>query len=293
MRVQVTFESAHIAGVQGLDGAVAVVHQDVRPLRGTGAHADWRLNGFLSRLLLGGKFAGEPGEWLLVHTQGRLPFTHLFLVGMGRREQRDAKLVRQAIEGIAAKVALAGLHAFAIDLSEVAGDDLPASEAMMLFLETLGQAYPEDELSDPPYRPAIEVEERNRARVEAARRRRADLLAARARLEAKRLAEAAEDDGDDGDDGDDEDAPRHAADRPIAGGLPDAPDETVDTEEAAAPEELPDPDSLPDPALEARPERTVKVVFVGSADRLAELRRGLQDAAGSGSTGALDVSWSR
>ena len=289
MRVQVTFESAHLATVQGLDGAVAVVHQDVRPMRGSGAHADWRLNGFLSRLLLGGKFAGEAGEWLLVHTQGRLPFTHLFLVGMGRRDHRDPTLVKRAIEGIAAKVALAGLHAFAIDLSEVAGDDVPAAEAMMLFLESLGQAYPEDELSDPPYRPAIEVEERNRARVDAARRRRADLLAARARLAAKQAAEPEPAEDDEADEVADAAAPA----RPIAGGLPDAPDETVDTETDEAPPELPDPDSLPAPALEARPERTVKVVFVGGADRLAEMRRGLQDADQAGSTGALDVSWSR
>jgi hypothetical protein len=85
-----------------------------------------------------------------------------------------------------------------------------------------------------------------------------------------------------------------AADRPIAGGLPPAATEdAVETESSSAPEELPDPDSLPAPALEARPERTVKVVFVGTADRLAEMRRGLQEADHSGSTGSLDVSWSR
>lgn len=288
MRVQVTFESANVASVQGLDGAVAVVYQDDRPMRGTGAHADWRLNGFLSRLLQGGKFAAEAGEWLLVHTQNRLPFTHLFLVGMGRRGQRDAKLVRQAIEGIAAKVALAGLHAFAIDLTEVAGDDVPVSEAMMLFLETLGQAYPDDELSNPPYRPAIEAEERNRERLDTARRRRAELLAARARMAAKQALDAREADAEEAADAE------ATADRPIAGGLPPAATQgAVETESSSAPEELPDPDSLPAPALEARPERTVKVVFVGTADRLAEMRRGLQEADYAGSTGSLDVSWSR
>jgi hypothetical protein len=293
VRVQVTFESANVASVQGLDGAVAVVYQDDRPMRGTGAHADWRLNGFLSRLLQGGKFAGEAGEWLLVHTQNRLPFTHLFLVGMGRREQRDAKRVRQAIEGIAAKVALAGLHAFAIDLTEVAGEGVPASEAMMLFLETLGQAYPDDELSNPPYRPAIEVEERNRERLDTARRRRAELLAARARMAAKQALDAREADDDEADDEEAADA-EATVDRPIAGGLPPAAtQDAVETESSSAPEELPDPDSLPAPDLEARPERTVKVVFVGTADRLAEMRRGLQEADHAGSTGSLDVSWSR
>ena len=282
MRVQVTFESGHVASVQGLDGAVAVVHQDVRPMTGTGAHADWRLNGFLSRLLVGGRFAGEPGEWLLVHTQGRLPFMHLFLVGMGRRDQRDPRLVRQALEGIAAKVALAGLHAFAIDLGEVAGDDLPLSEAMMVFLETLGQAYPEDELSDPPYRPALEAEKRNRSRVDSARRRRAELLAERARLAAKRALEP--------DDPEDESIESEAPERPRAGAIPEA---VAPAEPAPEAEALPDPDSIPEPDLEARPERTVRVVFVGSADRLAEMRRGLQDADEAGATGALDVEWSR
>lgn len=277
MRVQVTFESAHVASVRGLDGAVAVVHQDVRPMRGTGAHADWRLNGFLSRLLLGGRFTGEPGEWLLVHTQGRLPFTHLFLVGMGRREQRDPTLVRRAIEGIAGKVALAGLHAFAIDLTEVAGDEVPLAEATTLFLSALGQAYPEDELQDPPYRPALEAEDRNRERIDAARRRRADLLAERARLAAQRAQEPDEDDL--------EEEPAEAPERPVAGALPDPP--------APAPEPLPDPESVPAPVLEDRPERTVHVVFVGPSDRLASMRKGLQQADREGTAGGLDVRWSK
>jgi hypothetical protein len=284
MRVQVTFESGHVASVQGLDGAVAVVHQDVRPMTGTGAHADWRLNGFLSRLLAGGRFAGEAGEWLLVHTQGRLPFTHLFLVGMGRRDQRTPALARRAIEGIAAKVALAGIHAFAIDLSEVAGEEVPASDAMMLFLETLGRAYPEDELSDPPYRPALEVEERNRTRIAAARRRRADLLAARARLAAKRAVEADDDENEEIED---------ASERPIAGGITEGSSPDAAPEPAVEAEPVPEPASVPDPALEARPERTVHVVFVGAADRLAEMRRGLRDAEAAGTSGSLDVQWSR
>ena len=172
MKLNVTFETGHPGQLDGLDGAVAVVFQDERPLTGLAARADWRLNGFLSRLLVDNRFTGDRGEWLLVHTQGRLSFTHLFLVGMGRRASRTAANSKRALEGIAGKVALAGIHRLAIDLTEVIPQEMAPEDAMVVFLEALSNAYPEDELSDPPYQPALDVRQRNEDRLLAARQRR-------------------------------------------------------------------------------------------------------------------------
>lgn len=284
MKLQVTFETGHPARIEGLDGAVAVVWQDQRPLRGLAARADWRLNGFLSRLVIGDKFVGKAGDWLLVHTQGRLPFSHLFLVGLGRTEEHGKERAKAALEGIAGKVALAGLHAFAVDLDEVTGGYLDADEAMVTFLDALSDSYPEDEFADPPYLPAFQVRERNDERVSSHRRRRQELLEARGRWEEERRAEeaarahAALEQGGSSETSEVMDAV--AQDRPVAGHVPS---------EAQPP---PDPSELADPELEPYPERTVRVVLVGAPDRVRALREGLKRMSQEDDA-PIDVDWQR
>lgn len=284
MKVQVTFETGHPARIEGIDGAVAVVWQDQRPLRGLAARADWRLNGFLSRLVLQERFSGKAGDWLLVHTQGRLPYTHLFLVGMGRKDDHGKERAKAALEGIAGKVALAGLHAFAVDLDEVAGGHLEPDEAMVTFLDALSDSYPEDAFSDPPYLPALEARERNDERAASHRRRRQELLEARRRWEEERRAEeaarvrVAADAGDETETSEGMDAA--PASRPVAGHVP---------EQAPPP---PDPSELGEPELEPYPERTVRVVMVGAADRVRTLREGLKKMA-QADDAPIDVDWQR
>ena len=283
MKVQVTFETGHPARVEGIDGAVAVVWQDQRPLRGLAARADWRLNGFLSRLIANDRFAGKAGEWLLVHTQGRLPFTHLFLVGLGRHEEHGPRRVKSALEGIAGKVALAGLHAFAIDVDEVVAGHLDPEKAMVLFIDALSDSYPEDEFADPPYLPALEVKARNEESIASHRRRRRELQEGRRRWDEERRAEAAARarvSTEEGEELDAEGAP--AAVRPVAGHLP----------AEAPPPPPPDPESLGDPELEPLPERTVRVVFLGEVGRVADLRSALKRMA-QDEAAPIDIDFAR
>ena len=130
MKLHVTFETGHPAQLDDLDGAVAAIYQDQRPLKGLAERFDWRLNGFLSRLAMDEKFVGKPGDWLLVHTQGRLPYVHLFLVGMGKLSERSAAASRRTLKDVASKVALAGVHSVAIDLTELIPPELPAAAAV-------------------------------------------------------------------------------------------------------------------------------------------------------------------
>ena len=276
MKLNVTFETGRPGQLDGLDGAVAVVFQDERPMSGMAARADWRLNGFLSRLLVDNRFTGERGEWLLVHTQGRLPFTHLFLVGMGRKGSRTPLNSKRALEGIAGKVALAGIHRLAIDLCEVIPQEMAPEDAMVVFLEALSCAYPEDELSDPPYQPALDAQQRNEDRLDAARRRRRELQEARARWEAEHAAEAAA-------------AAAGVAERPIAGGLPEAEEEVPEPE---PPEPPPDPSTVGEPELEPSPERTIHVILMGDAGSVGAMRKALRDLSGKGDA-PLDVEWSK
>ena len=281
MRVQVTFETGHPAKTEGVDGAVAVVWQDERPLRGLASHADWRLNGFLSRLLMGDKFSGKAGEWLLVHTQGRMPFTHLFLVGMGRRDEHSVRRARSALEGIAGKVALAGLHAFSIDLSDIIGEVLSSEDAMVIFLDALSDSYPEDEFSDPPYLPALQVKERNEERADHHRRRRVELGEARRLWEGEREADAVLQTRAAQAQAASEEGTGAPPPRPVAGHVPDR--------ETPAP---PDPDSLGAPEVEPVPERTVRVVLLGEIGRVGELRQALKRMSAD-EQAPIDVEWSR
>jgi hypothetical protein len=223
---------------------------------------------------MGGKFSGERGEWLLVHTQGRLPFTHLFLVGLGRRDARTTDNSRIALEGIAGKIALAGIHRFAINLGEVVPRDMAPEDAMVVFLEALSSAYPDDDLADPPFHPALDAVQRNQDRRDAARRRRRELQEARARWEAEHAAEAAS-----------AAAAEEQPERPVAGALPDE-DDAVDL---APP---PDPSSVAEPDLEETPERVVHVVLLGDAGDVGAMRQSLRDLSGKRDA-PLDVAWTK
>jgi len=272
----VTFETDHPAKIDDVDGAVAAVFQDQRPLAGLAAHADWRLNGFLSRLAMEEKFSGALGDWLLVHTQGRLPFMHLFLVGMGKKAERSVAGSRRLLKDVAGKVALAGVHSVVLDLSELAPPEMPAEEAMVIFLEALSLSYPADELSDPPYVPALEIEDRNQERLATARKRRHELQLARQAWEAEQDEDAEQASAGD-----------EAQERPVAGGVP----EDVDSlgVNSPSPTPPPGPESLEDPDLEDRPERTIRVVFLGDSSAVGSLRKSLKRI----SSEAFDVQWSR
>ena len=51
----------------------------------------------------------------------------------------------------------------------------------------------------------------------------------------------------------------------------------------------PGPETVSDPELEERPERTVRVVFIGDANSVGSLRKSLKRL----SSEAFDVQWSR
>ncbi|MBJ96212.1 MAG: hypothetical protein CMP23_17260 [Rickettsiales bacterium] len=295
MKLQVTFETGHPARLEGIDGVVSPVYSDERPLKGLAGHADWRLNGFISRLLIEDRLVGDRGEWLLVHTQGRLPYTHLFLVGMGPRNAGSPEEVKEALRDVASKVALAGLHAFGINLSEVVGEALPPKEAMVFFLERLSAAYPDDDLSDPPYRPALEAQRRNEERLARARARRQQLVDARAAWEAEEAAQAelaagSEKDSLSGADGlEQQDEVQLAEElRPRVGQVP--PPAHSDAEGGAA--EPPHPESVEEPELEDEPERTVQLILLGDSEQLGLMRQALRDWR-SEDEGQLEVEWSR
>ena len=84
--------------------AVAFCFEGDRPLRGDAGRSDWRLCGDLSALLDGRGIRGEPGDALLVPTEGRLRADRLLLLGLGPAEgfgpDACARAVRDAVERV-------------------------------------------------------------------------------------------------------------------------------------------------------------------------------------------------
>ncbi len=106
----------------GAEIAVAGFFRDQRPLRGGAGLADWRLCGWLSRLLLASRAIGEPGEALLVPTQGRLRAPRLLLVGLGARARFGAEAHRSAVQVSLQRLLDLGAGSAALDLPPPAGD---------------------------------------------------------------------------------------------------------------------------------------------------------------------------
>ena len=82
--------------------AVATFFDDVRPLQGTSALVDWRLNGRLSRLILDERISGDFLETLMIPLGGRLKAQQLLLFGLGAspawNEKRLSKLFKTIIK---------------------------------------------------------------------------------------------------------------------------------------------------------------------------------------------------
>jgi len=74
-------------GLPALDAldvdAVAVFVGPERPLQGLSGYVDWRLCGALSRAIRAGHFGAEPGEALLLPSDGRLSPSRIFCFGVG------------------------------------------------------------------------------------------------------------------------------------------------------------------------------------------------------------------
>ncbi|HLG19704.1 MAG TPA: M17 family peptidase N-terminal domain-containing protein [Bdellovibrionota bacterium] len=68
------------------DLIITTLFETDRPPHGTTGLIDWRLNGFLSRMILSGTLTGKEEEFTLIPLRHRLPARRLLLVGLGKPE---------------------------------------------------------------------------------------------------------------------------------------------------------------------------------------------------------------
>lgn len=103
---------------------------DERPPRGTLGLIDWRMAGYLSRLLQRGQLTGARGEIAMISLRPKLPFDKAIVLGLGERASFDEGTYRQCIElllktleGLCARTAvveLPGRHVGALSAEHAA-----------------------------------------------------------------------------------------------------------------------------------------------------------------------------
>lgn len=94
-----------------VDALALFLFADKRQPKQVAGYVDWRMCGRIARLILSGRFLGDPAEALLMPAQGRMGAKRIFLFGLGPpgEDPEDvAPAVASLMDAGAKEVALAG-----------------------------------------------------------------------------------------------------------------------------------------------------------------------------------------
>ena len=100
-----------------------------RPLLAAAGYVDWRLNGWLSRLIVRQQFKGEKKERLLTPSMGRIPPQRIFLFGIGPGSEFKHKMAADLGETIAEGLKQTATTALTVGLPGYGDSD--AHEALL------------------------------------------------------------------------------------------------------------------------------------------------------------------
>lgn len=121
------------------DLLVATLFETERPPRGVTGLVDWRLNGFISRMILNGTVSGTYEESVLVPLHRRLPARRLLMLGLGRPDEYTLPRARHTAFKLGRTIA----NLKAIDVAvtfPVASDERVAQETQNSIFDAMGQA---------------------------------------------------------------------------------------------------------------------------------------------------------
>jgi hypothetical protein len=120
--------------------------EDERPLRGVLGMVDWRLCGFISRMIIRGRIRGLLGEAVLVPGRPHLNVDKLFLFGLGPQESLSEGLAEEVTEQMLSTLAAAAARTSALTLPGRAADSISAARAMEIFLQVSDRHPEHDEV---------------------------------------------------------------------------------------------------------------------------------------------------
>lgn len=134
------------------EAILAPFFSDERPLRGLLGLIDWRLCGFVSRLIKRGVVRGELGETVLVPLGPRFASDKLFLFGVGNSESFQPELVQGVIERMLDVGSAARVRAMSLVLPGRSTGKVAASTAMESFVVATAKRREPDEITllEPP-----------------------------------------------------------------------------------------------------------------------------------------------
>jgi Cytosol aminopeptidase family, N-terminal domain len=99
------------------EAVAALFFPEDRPLAGAAGLFDWRLNGFLTNLILVGKAHGSYGEQLWVQANGKLKAPWVLFIGGGKRaELADTGRYRQTMSHLMTIAMRSGVKRLVIGL---------------------------------------------------------------------------------------------------------------------------------------------------------------------------------
>lgn len=139
MRVRVDVGHVSLDRGPASDAIACAVALDDRPLRGPAGLADWRLCGLLSRQIMAGRYEGRLGEDMLIAAAPRLPYSKLFLIGLGRASEIDESLARQVVSRTAGVLLKVGAGSAKLGLWDLTREHIPFEEGFEAFLSGLSR----------------------------------------------------------------------------------------------------------------------------------------------------------
>lgn len=128
------------------EAILAPFFKDERPLTGVLGLIDWRLCGFVSRLILSGVVVGSLGETVLVPLRPRFAADKLFLFGLGEQAQWDESLQQSVTERMLNVGTAARVRALALVLPGRSTGKVRAAAAMESFVRSTTNRREPDEV---------------------------------------------------------------------------------------------------------------------------------------------------
>ncbi len=124
-----------LAKKKGIDALVLSFWEEERPLQGVAGLADWRLHGMLSRLIGKGYCSGVSQDSIMMPAGSRLPFTRIFLLGLGPQKQLTVPGYVMHVRRLRDVLSRAGAREYAVQGPGRSTDDIAARPALQAWVE--------------------------------------------------------------------------------------------------------------------------------------------------------------
>lgn len=141
--IQLVLSSLPVDEIPG-NIALATFFEDIRPLKGATSLIDWRLNGRLSDLILGGRVGGNFAECLIMPSQGRLQAREILMFGLGRSCELNEQSFESGFSVMIDKLMRLKSGEIVVSFGDLARDFMGWRSVLRSFMNALSLKYEED-----------------------------------------------------------------------------------------------------------------------------------------------------